>query len=174
MNRSIDSFSLNFACRVADKFIPGVTIQRGFYRFRGRSKEDQVDFPSMSIAGKHDFGGDVGLCKMNIIVPAHNDAWMKYPPIVIVEEPWLSPVFPEQEQGYANWHRYPDGEICWTEPVRWFDQCQSAVGLDGVEHAIQQMLKDVDFVLSCHMAAFCHRLLKWQSSWPCAPHGYQN
>jgi len=166
--------SANFACSIADKFLPGVAIQRGFHKFRGRNVVDQRDFPSLNVSGKYDFGGDVGVCKIDVLVPEPGVAWLNYPPIVVANESWLSPVFPEQEQSYTNWHRYSDGEICWIMPVAWIELCKSITDSAGVDHVIMQMLKDVDFVLSCHAVAYCHRLRKWSRLWPSAPHGYQN
>jgi hypothetical protein len=172
MNHSIDNASLNFVCRAADKFLPGAIIQLGEHKFRGKNINDQCDFRSLVVSGQYDFMGDVGICNLDIAIPEPNGAWFNYPPIVVVRESWLSPVFSEQDPSYANWHRYPSGEICWIKPNVWIDRCKSISDLTGLDHIIGQMLKDVDFVLSCHMAAFCHRLCKWQSSWPCAPHGY--
>lgn len=164
----------NFGFRIADRLLPGSTIRYGCHSFRGRDRDDQPNLMSLVVAGQYDFGGDVGVCNIDIVVPEPSAAWLNYPPIVIVHEPWLSPVFPEQEQSYANWHRYPSGEICWITPTSWIKHCKSIVELDGIEHVIQQMFKDIDFVLSCHMVAYCYRLRKWSHLWPSAPHGYQD
>ena len=50
MNYSIYNTSVNFVCHVADKFLPGVTIQRREYKFRGKNINDQCDFESLVVS----------------------------------------------------------------------------------------------------------------------------
>lgn len=173
MNHYTEISAETLTFRIADKFLPGSTICHEPHGFRGKGKNDQPYFMSLLVAGRYDFGGDVGICNIDIVVPESSVAWRQYPPIVIAHEPWLSPVFPEQEQSYANWHRYPTGEICWITPDSWIKHCKPIVNLNGVDRLIQQIFKDVDFVLSCHMVAYCYRLRKWSRLWPSAPHGYR-
>ena len=173
MTQYTEVSSLSFCNALADMFCPGVMIQGGESRFRGKTEHDHPSLYSLTVSGECDFSGDVGVCKMDVAVPSLNDAWLRYPPIVTIYVDWLSPVYPEQEQLYANWHRYPSGELCWIEPISWSQQCATIVDVKGVTHMIGQLFKDVDFLLNCHMIAFCHRIRKWSPLWSAAPHGYR-
>ena len=169
--RNIDE-PVSVICLIADEFLDRASLDGHCHTFLGKRSADRQMLPCFRALGNYDFTGEVKTQRLEISVPSALSQWRKFPPIVRVHADWLSPFYAEQDQSLANWHRYPDNELCWIKPQSWQKQCEQIENNEDVRRVVRQMFKDVDYLLSCHMVAYCHRLKEWDKSWSAEEHGY--
>lgn len=96
--------------------------------------------------------------------------WMTTPPRVVAEVDWIQPCNASDWENYAEWHRYPTGELCWTRPDQWHSMT-SDDPRSVVDRMAASLVKDVTVLLSYHLLAYSLGITKWQHQWPFYRHG---
>lgn len=97
--------------------------------------------------------------------------WPRKPPVVQTDVDWLQPQSGCSQADYADWHRYPDGKLCWIRPDCWAAECQDRYSAQKVERAAVILAKAVGDLLSYHYIASILHLVKWPKEWDFWPHG---
>lgn len=98
--------------------------------------------------------------------------WMITPPQVIANVDWLQPRGSMDLRKCADWHRYPNCELCWTRPDWWHKRI--AEDPENVDRMSALLVKDVTVLLGYHLLADSLGLKEWQPQWPFYRHGSYN
>ncbi len=157
---------------VAESFLDDATMYMSTNYFRGMSSGCARHLVSFGASGYYNFKGDVGRQRLDVAIPSGLGDWVRFPPFVRACCDWLSPIYEFQDKEYANWHRYPDGELCWIKPISWINYCRPVSVVTDVKSLVGQMFKDVGYLLNCHVVAYVYKLKQWNPSWDAETHGY--
>ena len=95
--------------------------------------------------------------------------WLKTPPRVVAKVDWLQPRSASDWNSCAEWHRYPNGELCWTRPDWW--RTMISEDSENVDRMAASMVKDITVLLGYHLLADSLGITKWQRQWPFYKHG---
>lgn len=137
--------------------------------FAERGVEYLQNTSMLGLCGKAtiDWGG--GQDETSLEIFFGHTSWMMTPPRVMAYAPWLQPVGVNDYQSYADWHRYPNNELCWVRPDRWKKMLVKESA--DVERKAAFLVKNVTALLRYHLLADRFDLGEWQSSWDFDPHG---
>lgn len=113
----------------------------------------------------------LGCDKAHVKIAFQLDGWHVHPPEVLADATWLQPRHAKSISECADWHRYPDGRLCWTRPDCWEKACEDISTATLVERAAAILAKDVSFLLRCHLTADRLGIKKWPKEWESWPHG---
>lgn len=113
----------------------------------------------------------VGCTIANVTIHFNIHAWTNTPPEVRTDAKWLQPRHGAKFTECADWHRYPDGRLCWTRPDCWRKVCNDISRSGLVERAAIVLARDVSFLLRCHLTASKLGIKKWPKKWDAWPHG---
>lgn len=98
--------------------------------------------------------------------------WMIIPPRVVAKVDWLQPRGSIDLRQCSDWHRYPNGELCWTRPDWWHKMI--AGDPENIDRIAASLVKDVAVLLGYHLLADSLGLTEWQPQWPFYKHGSYN
>lgn len=131
-------------------------------------RRERGNYLCIPLSGKVEVdGNDKIFAKVNIWFGVET----KDRPKIWVKEPWVSPVFSDQNQVLPDWHRFGVDkdlgvQICWIFPEEWTDVLRDG-RINRVAHQVAQNLK---YWLCCHRIAYEQHLLDWPPDWPFVPH----
>ena len=113
----------------------------------------------------------VGCAMATVTIRFDINGWTDTPPEVKTDAKWLQPQRHATFKECADWHRYPDGRLCWTRPDCWRTVCEDRSSPRWIERAAIVLAKDVSFLLRCHLTAAKLGIRKWPKEWEAWPHG---
>ncbi len=113
----------------------------------------------------------IGCDKASVKIAFQSDSWHVHPPEVWADAAWLQPRHAKKISERADWHRHPDGRLCWTRSDCWEKACEDISTSTLVERAAAILAKDVSFLLRCHFTADKLGIQKWPKEWDAWPHG---
>ena len=111
------------------------------------------------------------MCEKDAKVQVSFDSigWLKVPPRVVAMVDWLQPRSASDWNDYAEWHRYPNGELCWTRIDRW--RAMISEDPENIDRMAASLVKDITVLLRYHLLADSIGITKWQRQWPFYKHG---
>ena len=107
----------------------------------------------------------IGCDKARVKIAFQSDSWHVHPPEVWADAAWLQPQHAKTISECADWHRYPDGRLCWIREDCWKKACEDISTATLVERAAAILAKDVTFLLRCHLTADRLDIQKWPKEW---------
>lgn len=113
----------------------------------------------------------LGSAVANVRIAFKRDDWDVNAPEVSTSAEWLQPRNSKSYKECADWHRYVDGQLCWTRPDCWEKVCKDISDATDIERAAAILTKDVSFLLRCHLTADILGIKKWPKEWDAWPHG---
>ena len=111
------------------------------------------------------------LCETDAMIQVSFDPsdWLKTPPRVVAMVDWLQPRGSADWDSCSNWHRYPNGELCWTRPDCW--RAMIAEDPENIDRMAASLVKDVTVLLGYHLLADRLGISQWQPQWHYWRHG---
>lgn len=113
----------------------------------------------------------VGCAIATVAIRFEINGWTDTPPEVKTGVEWLQPQGHATFKECADWHRYPNGKLCWTRPDCWKTVCKDSSSPGWIERAAVVLARDVSFLLRCHLTASRLGIKKWPKEWDAWPHG---